>query len=541
MTREQRIDLLTDTEAEVRLEAAKLNLRRVQAARAVQATHEILDSSEWFQPYVDLLSRFGNEAFTRFGGLGFSSYQAGTLAPLIRTEQDLAILRVPSQICFWTNQYAQALVNGLTCYVVGEGFRYEADVVQEELHPGLKQAYQAIIDEHLNLNEWGAANAGEGEAPSLEADIWQRLMVHGEGILREYPCLEGRTDVRFVEPWQMSRPASGDVVEWSFGVLTERYDAQKPIAYHLRKEPSADGDIVNAEDVIHIRHNVWRTAKRGLPDFCFGLLDTLRLANVLRGNLGDASAQQAAIVGVEQPETGSVSEWASQTNADADIRTTGPFALQERTYKMQERGQWKRIPKGFQYAAGPGAANAPAHLAVLQTLLRTAAVKYNAPEWMTSSDAAAQNFATSLTVDSVFVKSAKGQQKRLRGPLGKSVQRAVERRVYYLGRLTCRAKDPTTGALQERTYRWEDVMRLCKVKVICPDPTSRDPLILAQQREIETRNNVLSPQTWAAETNRDYEHEAQQIEEHRERFGDAGVPLSVPPGFGAPVSGAPAP
>lgn len=515
---------------DLELARLKLELKRTNERRAAVQAREVLDASEWWQPYVELLTRFGNEAMMRFGGLGWSLSQQGSLAPLIRTEQDLNILRTPARITFWANPYAQGLYNGLQNYVIAEGFTYQAEVQDDILCPGLKEAYQKIIDEHLERNQWGANGVGEDDAPSMEREAFGRFMVDGEFLMYGFPASEGYTDCRVFEPMQLTKPPGGHDIEWSFGVKTKKDDWQTPLAYHIQWEPGQKGDEYPADDFVHLKNNVWRTSKRGLTDFSYGMLDALRLANVLRGNMGDAAAQQAAIVAVEQRHYGTPSEWSQQNSANTAVATTDPFTGQSRNYSFQERGQTRQVGEGFEYVTGPGAQyNAPNFNLVLQTLLRAAAVKYNAPEWLVSSDPAAANYATSLTVNSLFVQAVKGTQKRIRGPLRKSVQQATERRVRYLGKLVGRKIDRRTGETTVREYDWKTVLRLCKVKVVCPDPVARDPLQLTQQRDMELRDGVLSPQGWAAEVGRDYEQIASEIEEHRERFPS---PESVMPSLG---------
>lgn len=521
---------LQKAQHELALAQLKLQLRQTNERRAAIQAREVLDASEWFQPYVELLTRFGNEAMMRFGGLGWSVSQQGSLAPLIRTEQDLNILRTPARITAWANPYAQGLINGLTSYVVGEGFAYSAEVEDDKLHPGLKEAYQKIIDEHLDRNDWGAAGVGEGEQLAMEIECYHRYIVDGEFIMYGYPAPEGMTDCRVFEPAQLTKPGKWSMEEGSFGVRTAKMDWQKPLEYHIQWEPGADGDFYDAEDVVHIKNNVGRASKRGLTDFSYGLLDTLRLANVLRGNMGDAAGQQAAIVAVEQRDYGTPSEWGAQNSDETAVATTDPFTGRARNYTFQERGQTKQVGSGFQYVVGPGAQyNADKFNLVLQTLLRAAATKYNAPEWLVSSDPAAANYSTSLTVKSLFVQAVIGTQKRLRGPLRKSVQQAVERRIRYLEKIPVYVADEATGNKKVTEYSYKDVLRLCKVKVTCPSPVSVDPLALAQERDIYLRMGVTSPQEITRELGKDYDHIAGEIEEHRERFP---TPESVMPSMG---------
>lgn len=509
-------------------------LDRVNQSRAMAKARESLDMGSWYEPYMGLMQSWGQDSLMRFGGMGMDVRSNGGAAPLIRSEQDLAILRTPAIILAMTNTYAQGLIHGLTAYVIGEGYTYSADVPDEKLYPGLRAAYQAVIDEFLELNEWGANGVGEGEQPSIEVECFQRFVVSGEAGISEHYGQSGMTEVRTVEAWQITKPPGTDDREWSYGVNADPEDMQKALAYHVCYQPGTRGDIYEKDEFTYLKNNAWRTQKRGITDLAFSLSDTLRLADQLRGNLGEAAAQQAAIVGVEQPATGSTGEWTAGFRAKAAANQTDPLSGGNLPYLFVRRGMWKRIPAGFQYAQGPGATNATAHMAVLSGLLRAGATKYNAPEWLLSAEAAAQNYATSLTVNSLFVQRTKMTQKIIRGPFRSLVQRAVERRVRYVGNLTVSQVDPDTGAMIEKSYPWDAVVKLCKVKVSTPDPEYRDPLQVANKRALEMQNNVLSPQEWCAQENRDFQQTADEIRQAKELFPDAGMGF---PGTGSQSAG----
>ena len=533
---------LARLERAARAARARNTIIRANKERWALQTRETIDATDWYQPYIEILGRFSGDSLQRFGGLGWSAYQAGSLAPLIRTEQDLNILRIPSQIAAWTNPYYQAMRRVVVNYAGGDGWTYAADVEEDAGYPGMKEAYQGLIDEHLEYNGWGANGVGEAEQLGIEGEAIDRWVVHGEFVMRENRKSDGCTDLRILHPGQMTRPITGDPLAWSYGVHTDKFDAQKPIEYNLRYGPTPgdDDEIVDAGDLLHIKNNVWRDCKRGVPDGVFGTLDALRLAHILRGNLGDTAAQQAAVPWVEERPSGTVSEWGANNSAEDSVTDTDPYTGAARGYAFNSRGQIKQVPKGFIYKDGPGASSgSDKQMMVLSMLIRAGINKYHIPDWLVTGDPSVANYATSLTVDSGFVKSMRGVQKQFRGPFRTSVQRAVEWKLRCMGRLPVRFTDPDTGRVVQGAYDWRDVLRVCKVKVTCTDPVSHDPLQFAQEQEIELRNGVTSRQEWAAKTGTDINKVMRDNEEYNARFPETGNPLSIPPGFGDPTGAQP--
>jgi hypothetical protein len=267
---------LARLERAARAARARNTIIRANKERWALQTRETIDATDWYQPYIEILGRFSGDSLQRFGGLGWSAYQAGSLAPLIRTEQDLNILRIPSQIAAWTNPYYQAMRRVVVNYAGGDGWTYAADVEEDAGYPGMKEAYQGLIDDHLEYNGWGSNGVGEAEQPGIEGEAIDRWVVHGEFVMRENRKSDGCTDLRILHPGQMTRPITGDPLAWSYGVHTDKFDAQKPIEYNLRYGPTPgdDDEIVDAGDLLHIKNNVWRDCKRGVPDGVFGTLDT---------------------------------------------------------------------------------------------------------------------------------------------------------------------------------------------------------------------------------------------------------------------------
>lgn len=516
----------------VRLRTA---LQHQVRARQRMRTLETVDGSDWLSPYANYLDRIAGDPVYRAYGTGWSPSWSDRLYPIIRTENDLQIIRMPSRVTAWSNPYAVALRNTVCNYVVAEGFTYSADVSEDDSHPGLAEAYQRLIDEHLEYNGWGANGVGETEQIGIEREAVDRYIYDGEPIIRESRAVGGMTTVEFLDPGQLRRPPKGDAMTWSFGIL---HECGRPVAYNFQDGYGRD-EVVEADDIIHVKNNVGRNIKRGMPDFSLGLQDTLRGANLIRANVAESSAQQSAIVAVEQSESGTAEDWSGEARNEASVSTNDPYNGQTRYYGLVEKGITKRVPAGFSYLPGPGASSsAGQHEIVIKLLLRVACARYGMPDWAITSDPSVANFATSLTVNSSWVQSVKGIQKLFRGPFSKSVQRAVEWRIRYLGRLPVKFTDPHTGQVIHGGYDWKEVLRVCRVKVTCPDPVSRDPLQLSQQREIELRNGIISRQLWAAETGRDMDSVMRENEEYQERFPDAGNNLAMPPGLdsGGPVS-----
>lgn len=520
-TPEQLRETLRRQRVENRLAAERLRGHHLRAAERRAGTRDRMESVslDWVTPYAELLDRFrytGDPVLT--GPTSFWQRKQGKNWPIFQTEQELSLLRAPARLLRATNSYAQGLIEGLTSYVIGPGYTYRVakKTDESEAPKELVAAVQLVVDECLRRNQWFG-----GEQPGLEEELFGRSVEDGEWGLRSFYREDGATDFRTVEPEQITAPP-GDVLEDGedglFGVITPADDPQNVLAYWLQYGDGPDaGERVRPDEFTHFRRNVTRSMKRGLTDFCFDAYDAVYQAGVLRTNLGDAAAQQAAIVGVRQHAVGGKEDIEQFIDGQADYTRTEPLTGQTQRVRKSRRGSWEDVPEGLQYVAGPGAQNAPAHLQVLEGLLLSAGVKWNAPKWLVTGQANDVNYASSLTAESPFVRTVVRRQRGYREAFRRPVWGAVEHHVRTRG-----------ISAAGRSWSWEEVCRELDLLVEAPSPETRDGLQQAQQAQIEIPLGVDSRQQYAQRQGRDWDQVVSDNQEWDDQHGGAGGPLPLP-------------
>lgn len=503
----------------------RLNAEKLRGKPLEKRVARMEAAGDWTVGYMDMLDRYRRLPEHMPLGLGpFADRLSGRNWPIYQNETELGLLRAPARVLAATNNYAQGFIEGLTSYVIGSGFQYRVSAKKnKDVSPNILDACQQVIDDFVERSEWFG-----GELPNLEEEQFQRTIEDGESFLVHFPQDDGTTEVRVVEPEQIKLPTGIPVtdwlseqeskqIDWLFGVGTPKGDVQRPLAYWVQWEASGEGVCYHADQITHIRRNVKRSMKRGLPDFTFDTYDSLQLAGNLRSSMTDAAAQQAAIVGVTQYASASQAEVQDWLNGDADRAVTDPTTGKTNNVKYQRRGNWEHIPEGQQYVPPPSAVNGPVHIQILQACLRSAGLRWNAPEWMTG-DASNNNYASSLTAESPFVRTVIRRQK---------TYTAAYRRTM----LIVLANWAKAGRLVVKgvTLSWERIKEMVDVIVTAPSPETRNTMLLAQQAAIEIPLGTDSRQRVAESLGRDFQQIKQDNEEYNEEVGIGGATLPLPP------------
>ena len=517
------LDELTSKRRSNQLLVETIRGKRLARLEIVEGRRDRLTESmavDWVSPYLDLLDRYRHDpAFS--GPATYWQRRKGRNYPIFQSEQELALLRAPARVLCSISSYAIGMLEGLTSYVIGSGYTYRAAKRKLERSSEtsaaidtLADACQAVIDEFLERSEWYG-----GERPGLEEELFWRSCEDGEFILCHYN-IDGLTDVRTAEPEQLTCPPGESAIgDYSFGVLTPHDDVQKPLGYYLQwGDTHVDGEEYGPDEITHFRRNVKRSIKRGLTDFSFDTLDALELAGRLRTNLGDAAAQQASIVGVRQHSAGTEAEISAFVDADKDFDERDPLTGNQVPTKRMRRGGWEDMPEGMLYVAGPIAQSQPIHLQVLQGLLRSAGVRWNAPEWLPSADASGSNYAQSLTAESPFVKTVGRRQRAYKS--------AFTRTMWVV--LTNAANAGLIHAAG-RTWTIEEIRREVDILTEPPSPETRNKLGEAQQAAIEIPLGVDSRQRYAQSQGRDWDQIQADNEQYLAETGGNGADLPLPP------------
>lgn len=486
----------------------KMRIKNLERSKRIMEAFYVDD---WINQYVQLYDRYRDNNYLATPTSTINDRLYGRNYPMFQNEQELGLLRGPSRVLCATNTYAIGLLSGLTSYVIGTGYTHRVSVspkfknLEETKAKILVRRAQEVLDEFQERECW----------PEWEQELFWRSREDGEFFLRHF-FDEGKTWVRTVEPEQVYQPPGGKVSEgepldWYFGIYTRNQDnAGPPLAYWIVYMTSpGEGDEVSAADMVHAKVNTRRSVKRGMPDFTFSTYDALTLADKLRRNVSEGAALQAAIAWVRQHENASINQVQNYESGLVDFtRTDGLTGRTVDTHKYQP-GSILDVNQGQKYVDPPGAHNAEAHISVLQMCLRGAGVRWNAPEWLGSSDSSNNNFASGLVAESPFVKNVESAQ-------------------LFYGR---RFKRTDLIVLQNAVRAGElppDAIRLLDIEVKPKSPESRNRLEEAQRNQIEIQTGYKSRQQASQEQGYDWEQTLQDNEEYEDRVGSAGLQLPEP-------------
>lgn len=502
-----------------RLTAERIRQARLARVHAAERRRtELLEAYQpqsWFPAYADYLDRLTHREPVYSPATARWQRRIGQNYPIFQSEQELALLRAPSRLLAASNSYAIGLCEGLTSYVIGTGYTYRVAARQKRavLPDGLVESCQFVIDDFLDRNEWHG-----GEQPSLEEELFQRSIVDGDALLVSFRQADGTVELRTVEPDQLTIPPDGDPRDYSFGVHTEPRDPQKPLAYWLQfGDTPSDGEEFTPDEVLHIKRNAPRGVKRGWPDFCFDTGDALRLAGILRENLVEGAAIQAAIVGVRQHESGTQTEIQAFVDDESEWSEIVPSTGGTRPARRAAVGM-EDVPKGLNYVPGPGSTNTPAHVSVLETCLRGCGVRWNAPEWLATGTGSAINYASSLTTESPFVRTVLRRQRAYRECFRRTIVNAL-RWTAECGRII-----DAVG----RVWRWAELTRLVDVLAEAPSPETRNLLEDAQRSAIEIPLGLDSREQYIQRHGGDVDQIASDNREWLADHGSAGQELELP-------------
>jgi hypothetical protein len=510
-------------EARARLELRALSVRERIIDRAERRLRESFDP--WFSTGRDVRAldtvRLNTGQLLGAHVSTAADRRYGNYAPFWRTWYEHSRLRAGARLIYGLSPLCSGAVRGLRSYCVGEGFTYQAVAKKgRDAPPELVEAVQDAVEDFDRRNRWTGRESkpGQQSQDSWEGELFVRSVVDGEAAVREYEPEPGRLVVRPVEPeWVVEPPGLREEV--SYGVLTDRDDLCTVTGYFLSYGGStADGEEApvagEGDGGVHfLKRNTPRTVKRGMPDLAYGTHDALRAAGRLLENLAEGASIQASLALIRQ-HTGTPKDVVQEfADSVADYDRPDVFTGGRESVESFRPGKILDIPDSIQFALPSFGANQQAFIPVVQAVLRSIAVKWNAPEWLTSGDASNNNYASSLTAESPFVKGIKSEQRTVYAPFYLCVVwRAVE--------IAARAGKVVTP--DGRVWGWQEIRRLVDIQATPPTVETRDKGQEAQQNQTYVGMGVKSPQTVQGELGLDPDKEMAQIEEWRKRFGSGG-------------------
>jgi hypothetical protein len=475
-----------------------------------QRVRESAEIPDWAGPFQDLLDQLRDASFYLSPMSTIQDRKYGMSFPVLVNLGQLGILRGQSRILLATNPYAKGFLRGLQSYVIGSGYTYTAEKCQgKDVSDGTVAAAQQVLDDFCKDNAWH----------KWEKELFWRSREDGEYFLRHFwDAAKGCTIVRAVEPEQVKPNPGQSSLQWMFGIKhyadEHGEDVMVPEAYWVEYlYDSAKGEEIAAPEIVHHKVNVRQSVKRGLPDFIWGCYDAFRVAEKLRRNMGEGAAFQAAIAGIREHESASLSQVNTfqQALLDPNLHSTDPISGRSVDAAKYNPGTILDVSKGLKWVDPPGAKNVAEHVEVLHAMLRGGCIPWNAPEWLaTASGADMAAYTASLTAGSPFLRTIEDAQQEYGDCFCGTMRIAL-----------------TNAAEHDRLPK--NILDLVEVKAEAHSSEVHDKLEKAQADSIRVQGNWKSRQTVCAEEGGDWEDEATNMEEYTERFGAPGQGLDLPP------------
>lgn len=460
----------------------------------------VLTNDFWLSQYADMLNRFTDGYPNNYPINNPGDRRHGSNYPFWYSEQQLGITRAQARFVTSTNPNAIGFLNGLTSYVIGAGFNYRVTPrTGAEASDDLVLRCQNAIDKFKKDNEWVL----------LESEIFQRSRIDGECFIRMFRDEYGGVSIRIIEPEMIFQKPDGSFDEWSYGIKTDPDDVQKVEAYYVdyyapggedKKDGPLTGEEVPADRIVHVKINVPKSVKRGLSDFSYDTLDNFSIAQKLRKNLGEGAAVQAAIAAVREHETADADQVDDFVDDMIDYSVVNSPAGRQTDYQKLEPGTFLDIPKGMKYVEPPGASSSKEHIEILQTLLRSAGARHNAPEWLASGSMGAASYASSLTAESPFLRSCVRMQSLYKITFEKVMEEVLK-------------------AASEFGLIDSNILDKIELVVTPPPVEARDKVADSAANQVYYNMQIKSGQTIAQEQGLDYEAEQRNFQQQAEAMG----------------------
>jgi len=420
------------------------------------------------------------------------SRRHGAQPPFYRTEQEhwqiVDAARVLEAFC----PAAVTVLEVLADFCIFPGYEYKAVPVKKPgkepsgSNPQVDKA-QEIIDKWHRAVDW----------PGWELELFKRTERDGETLTILEPDDEsGLLGLRSAEPEQIKEPTDGvlgklrvrvpDHQTFRFGILTEKADTSKPLAYSVVSQYNDTqrlNEIIEADDMFHIKIGVDRQAKRGVSSFFANINDFPGVKKLLRA-LRESATVQANIAWVKEFATGVMP---SAIGDDLITTRAGDSGLGIHYDQPHCVG----VPQGTTYTAGPLGLQGQnsALILVLQAALRNIGARWRMPEGLVSGDASNNNYASALVAEAPFVRAMGRQQAFYRNKFRELHERVLE------------------------AAMGEGILDEVEVSIEMPPVVPRDAKEETERNLSLNEGGHLSNQTLAAREDLDFDDEQAMIEE----------------------------
>lgn len=449
----------------------------------------------------------------------------GDFFPFWQTETEHREIVGLSRYLAASSEVAIGALDNLVNYTIDQGFGHTFTALDEQ---GKQWAAicQAIVDRMMVNNRWEAD--GEREAFIRTRRDGERFVSldHRGGLEVELSFNDTTTvtepdNIRGLENYLAETGLLPDAygLDWKYGIVTPPNNSQRVLGYFVERPGNSgeDWQFHTPATMVHVRANVDREVKRGMPDL-FSVSSNLGRGEKLLGNTLEGSAVQAAIAFIRKHAQGTapdaIRDYVAGQADRITTETTRGGKTRTRNLRKYHPGTVHDIPNGMDYVAGPlGSPNGPRFIEVVQAALRMVGVRWKQAEYMISGDASNGNFASTLVAEAPFTKSTvalQGQEVRAARELCWKAVALVQQRTRVFG------QEVDLATIQAHV----------QLTVDAPEVAIRNRLEDHQIRREEHQAGLLSLETWASEAGRDLEEE--------QRKGAA--PQTGPAQTGAPVT-----
>jgi len=394
-------------------------------------------------------------------------------------DTSLEAIQKASRELFLKNTHARGIIRDYVKYTIGSGMIY----MPIEMSMAAMKSAQKEWKRWCRENKWIQA----------EKEIVRRVMRDGECFIQWYDSAKNLA-FRFKNPLNV-KDKQGKI---SFGITTKRGDVESPKLYHLVNNDGNQITPVPAEKMIHIKANVDSDVKRGMP-VLYAATMRIRRYDTWLEDLVILTKIRTAIALLRKHKGGSASD--ISTFADADKTSTGKDS-QGNTVRRRRihGGTMMDVGAGIEYEFLSPNIDARDTATVGRQILLSIAACLGFPEYLVTADTSNANYASTTVAEGAGVMEFKDWQTffgvgGFRDVWWMVMRWAVKRRKANRGILR--------GDVEVKGQRVQSRQKI---------------LDEAKADEIHLTNQILSPQTYAARWELDYEREQENIRQFAEDF-----------------------
>lgn len=452
------------------------------------------------------------------------SMKRGDYLPIYNSEEILRIIRENNRFVSNTSEYAQAGFENRVNYLVGDGFKYEAEPKPEyvgKVDKGDLQQIQRMVD---LICEYNAID-------QMEAESMLRYDMEGEWTIRIFWNKDIPT-LRFVEP-DLIRSPTGDIDPAdSFGIATDRYDVEDVRGAWIVDDPITQGyqpTFVPETDFVRCRNSMFGSAKRGLPLYYTCENALVQTSKMMRSVSALAIARSKIAMirrldGIAPASAQSLVQSVTATGI-AQANASGGPPPSERYYDATILNADKRTD----YEFPDNHLNPDAIITTAYSRLKGVSARCVIPsEWLTGDQSEMAAYNATIVAESKIGKSFSRLAKKFTGAFGSN--RIGTRRSVLMRCLKWFA---------DRGYINAEVLPMIQIK------TTPNSIVTRNKRDEASTNDELnkmgakSIQTIQEEAGLDPEVETQRILEERKKGIGAPGPQQPPQPAGDAIPGEP--